>query len=84
MISPHWDTMDRWAPGLRQLVSDSVPDGLPHLGLEEHTAAVGDGRTFRVLGEGRVVVRASDRPETDHAPGGSFSLPGDSRDPQGP
>lgn len=75
MISPHWDTMDRWAPGLRQFVVDSVPDGLPHLGVEECTAAVGDGQSFRVMGEGRVVLRASDRPEAGHATGSSFSLP---------
>jgi cyanophycinase len=74
MISAHWDTLDRWAPGIRRFVLDSVPDGLPHLAIEEQTAAVGDGRTFQVLGSGGVLVHRSGRPDARHGPGETFSL----------
>jgi cyanophycinase len=76
MISAHWDTMDRWAPGIRKFVLDSVPDGLPHLAIEEQTAVVGDGRTFRVMGSGEVLVHRSGHPDARHAPGKTFSLVG--------
>jgi cyanophycinase len=74
MISAHWDTMDRWAPGIRPFVLGSVPDGLPHLGLEEHTAAVGDGHTFRVMGEGAVVLHRWDGEYARFTSGATFSL----------
>jgi cyanophycinase len=74
MISAHWDTLDRWAPGIRGFVLDSVPDGLPHLAIEEQTAAVGDGRIFRVMGSGEVLVHRSGHPDARHAPGETFSL----------
>jgi cyanophycinase len=74
MISAHWDTLDRWAPGIRTFVLESVPDGLPHLALEEQTAAVGDGHTFRVMGEGGVVLHRRDGEDARFAPGERFSL----------
>ncbi|MGH2683533.1 MAG: Type 1 glutamine amidotransferase-like domain-containing protein [Actinomycetota bacterium] len=74
MISAHWDTLERWAPGIRRFVLDSVPDGLPHLAIEEQTAALGDGRTFRVVGRGAVLVHPSGGPDASHAPGETFSL----------
>lgn len=74
MISAHWDTLDRWAPGIRTFVLDSVPDGLPHVALEEQAAAVGDGRTFRVMGEGGVVLHRPGQSEARFAPGETFSL----------
>ncbi|HEV8572510.1 MAG TPA: Type 1 glutamine amidotransferase-like domain-containing protein [Actinomycetota bacterium] len=74
MISAHWDTLDRWAPGIRKFVLDSVPDGLPHVAIEELTAAVGDGRSFRVMGTGDVLVHRSGRSDAHHGPGETFSL----------
>jgi cyanophycinase len=74
MISAHWDTIDRWAPGFRRFVLDSVPDGLPHVAIEEHTAAVGDGRTFRVLGGGGVVLHRPGQSDARFAPEESFSV----------
>jgi len=74
MISAHWDTLDRWLPGLRRFVLDSVPDGLPHLAIEEETAAVGDGRTFRVMGSGGVILHRPGHPDAKHASGETFSL----------
>lgn len=76
MISGHWDTLERWAPGIRSFVLDSVPDGLPHLALEEETAVVGDGWTFRVMGRGEVLVHRPGHPDARHAPGETFSLVG--------
>jgi cyanophycinase len=73
MITAHWDTMDRWMPGLRRFVMDSVPDGVLHLAIEELTAAVGDGQSFHVMGDGRVVVIA-DGEDAGYGPGETFSL----------
>lgn len=74
MISPHWDTLDRWVPGLQRFVIESVPDGVPHMTLDEHTAAVGDGRTFRVMGAGEVALQGPGGPASGHPPGTAFSL----------
>lgn len=74
MISAHWDTLERWAPGIRTFVLDSVPDGLPHMAIEERTAAVGDGRTFEVMGDGAVVLHRPGQGDARFAPGETFSL----------
>jgi cyanophycinase len=78
MISAHWDTLDRWAPGIRTFVLDAVPDGLPHLAIEEQTAVVGDGQTFRVMGAGEALVLRAGHPDAHHASGETFSLVTDS------
>lgn len=55
-LGPHWDMLDRYTPGLVDHIVGSVPDGDILLGIDEETAIVGDGRTWDVLGRGRVHV----------------------------
>lgn len=57
-LAPHWDALDRFVPGLRALIVESVPDNRRLLAIDERTALVGDGRTWTVLGSGGVELRA--------------------------
>lgn len=56
-FGPHWDALDSFAPGLRDLVVASVPEGCRLLGLDERTAIVGDGRAWTVMGAGAAWLR---------------------------
>lgn len=51
-FGPHWDALDSYMPGLRQMILDRVPPGRRLLGIDERTAVVGDGRAWRVVGVG--------------------------------
>jgi cyanophycinase len=55
-FGPHWDALDVYVPGLRAAFLDSVPDDCRLLAIDERTAAVGDGRIWRVFGRGSVRV----------------------------
>ena len=71
-FGPHWDMLDRFAPGLVGHLVASVPRGGLLVGVDEGTAIVGDGREWDVLGSGSVHVY--DGPgRTDHHAGASFA-----------
>ena len=48
----HWDMLDTFIPGLRDMIVSSVPADCRLLGLDERTALVGDGTAWRVVGAG--------------------------------
>jgi cyanophycinase len=52
----HWDKV-KVIPGLRTFVMARTPKGSWFVGLEERTAILGDGRSWRVFGEGGAMVR---------------------------
>ncbi|MGH2704659.1 MAG: Type 1 glutamine amidotransferase-like domain-containing protein [Actinomycetota bacterium] len=54
VFGPHWDALDRYRPGLRALVLEVYPKECAFIGIDERTAILGDGRTFRVEGLGGV------------------------------
>lgn len=58
VIAPHWDTLDDFAPGLRGWIGRAIEPELTLIGLEERTGLVGDGRSWRVDGEGAVHLRS--------------------------
>jgi cyanophycinase len=69
---PHWDALNTYIPGLRELLRAAVPDGRRIVTIDENTAMVGDGAEWSVLGTGSVgVVR--DGNERAYAPGDSFA-----------
>lgn len=70
----HWDALDSYAPGLRDLAIASVPPGALMVGIDERTAIVGDGREFRVEGRSGVSLIRPGEPEVRVPSGASFSL----------
>ncbi|HEX6261655.1 MAG TPA: Type 1 glutamine amidotransferase-like domain-containing protein [Actinomycetota bacterium] len=68
VLAPHWDTVDAHVPGFRTAVERMVGPGLVLVGVDERTALIGDGRTWRVTGEGSVHVRFQDA-WTSYPPG---------------
>ncbi len=57
LFGPHWDIVDTWVPGASEFIVSSVVDGQVFVGLDEETAMVGDGRSWRILGRQGVHVR---------------------------
>lgn len=55
---PHWDVADDYIPGFRARVERTVAGEVTLVGLDERTALLGDGRSWRVVGEGSARVRA--------------------------
>jgi cyanophycinase-like exopeptidase len=51
-FGPHWDALDRFVPGLRRFIEESVPADSRLLAIDEHTAVVGDGSSWSVTGRG--------------------------------
>jgi cyanophycinase len=56
-FGPHWDALDRHVPGLRGIIEASVPPSTRLLAVDEHTAAVGDGASWVVMGHGSAHLR---------------------------
>ena len=69
----HWDRMAK-IPGLRWWVTSRVSDSSWFVGIDERTAILGDGITWRVFGEGAVEVRGSGV-KTSVRAGESFRTP---------
>jgi len=69
----HWDKIGR-IPGFRGFVM-SRSDGVWFAGIDERTAIVGDGASWRVYGRGRVTLRSEGRSTTFPA-GQTFTVPG--------
>lgn len=52
----HWDAVDGYYPGLRALLIQARPEGATLFGVDENTAACGDGRAWRIFGRGTLTV----------------------------
>ena len=59
-LGPHWDMLDRFAPGLVEHMTRTVPPDELLVGVDEQTAMVGDGERWQVFGRGGVHLRAGD------------------------
>jgi cyanophycinase len=56
VFGPHWDRLDTWAPGARELLASTVPPGGILVGIEEDTALIGDGEDWSIVGRHDVHV----------------------------
>jgi cyanophycinase len=56
LFGPHWDMVDSWIPGATEFIVGAVPDGDLFVGLDEHTALVGDGAAWSARGRGKVHI----------------------------
>jgi hypothetical protein len=52
VFGPHWDMLDTYIPGLRDVIVQGVPEGSRLLAVDECTAVLGDGQRWRVQGSG--------------------------------
>ncbi|MEO8105983.1 MAG: Type 1 glutamine amidotransferase-like domain-containing protein [Actinomycetes bacterium] len=59
-LGPHWDMLDRFAPGIVDQLVRLVPADELLVGVDEQTAMVGDGDSWEVMGRGGVHVRSGD------------------------
>ncbi len=59
-FGPHWDMLDRFAPGLVDHMMQTVPSADLLVGVDEQTAMVGDGDQWQVVGRGGVHIRTGD------------------------
>ncbi len=74
LFAPHWDIVDTWIPGATEFISGSVKPGQTFIALDEETALVGDGRSWRVIGTAKIHV-LRDGEWTRYADGDAFELP---------
>jgi cyanophycinase len=56
-LAPHWDGLDTYVPGLRDLWLSAVPRDHRLLAIDERTAMVGDGSRWHVVGSGGAYLR---------------------------
>ncbi len=73
-FGPHWDMLDRWMPGVEQIIREATPDDCTLITLDDETAIVGDGTTWRVFGNGKAGVAPGGETTAAYANGETFSL----------
>jgi len=73
-LGPHWDALDRFAPGLLAHIDATVPRDDILLGVDEYTAVLGDGSDWTVAGIGAAHARV-DGEWHRYPPGALFHLP---------
>jgi cyanophycinase-like exopeptidase len=59
-VYPHFDALDTYMEGLREMLLSTTPDGAIAVWIDEGTALCGDGERWRVTGSGAAWV--ADRP----------------------
>jgi len=74
LFAPHWDIVDTWIPGATEFIAGSVKPGQTFIALDEETAMLGDGRSWRVMGTAKIHVLAGGEWER-YADGEAFELP---------
>jgi cyanophycinase-like exopeptidase len=74
IFGPHWDAVDRWRPGAATAMLQAVPEGCSFLGIDEDTAAVGDGIHWQLWGRGTATVVKPGELPVVVAPSGTFDL----------
>jgi cyanophycinase len=73
-LGPHWDALDRFAPGLLAHIDATVPRDDILLGVDEYTAVLGDGSDWTVAGVGAAHARVAGA-WSRYRPGDLFHLP---------
>ena len=74
IIPTHFDAVDTFFPGLKQIIFDTRPVDNILFGIDEDTAACGDGSSWTVLGKRAVtIVHADGTGPTEHMSGTTMS-----------
>jgi cyanophycinase len=69
----HWDMVDTFIPGARDFIAGSVPAGHRLVAIDEHTALVGDGTAWTVMGSSTASTMKDGQWEVFHS-GSAFAL----------
>jgi cyanophycinase-like exopeptidase len=73
-IPTHFDMVESFFPGLRQLIFDAQPADTVLFGIDEDTAACGDGTEWTVLGKRAVTILPAEGDEpVEHFSGASVT-----------
>ena len=73
-VPTHFDAVDSFFPGLRQLILDVRPKDDVLFGLDEDTAACGDGTEWTVIGKRALtIMRPEDGEPVEHSAGATVS-----------
>ena len=70
----HFDMIDTYVPGLRQMLLDMRPEGTVTVAIDENTALYGDGEHWQVSGSGSVWISADGKELTEHPDGATLDL----------
>lgn len=73
-FGPHWDALDTYVPGLQAMFIAAVPVDRMLVAIDEHTALVGDGVSWQVMGSGAASRRRNGEWQTFRS-GESFTEP---------
>lgn len=76
VIPTHFDAIESFMPGLRQFIIDARPPDQYLFGVDEDTAACGDGETWTVMGKRAVTVIDADGGDPiEHVSGSTLKCP---------
>jgi cyanophycinase len=75
-FGPHWDALDTYVPGLKRMFGAAVPKEWRLLAVDEHTAVMGDGTEWHVVGAGGAALRMDGEWRT-YSAGDAFTEPFD-------
>jgi cyanophycinase len=75
VVLPHFDRIERWAPGIVARRAAGLSSGQVLVGIDEETALVSGDAGWRVEGRQNVWIVDPDGRRTPHAPGAVLPLP---------
>jgi cyanophycinase-like exopeptidase len=75
VVLPHFDRIERWAPGIVERRAAGLTSGQVLVGIDEETALVSGDRGWRVEGRRKVWIVDPDGGRTPHATGAVLPLP---------
>jgi len=75
VVLPHFDQLERWAPGVTQWALEALPEHRVLVGIDEDTAMLGGPVEWRVRGRGRVWELRRDGDPVGHSAGDTLTTP---------
>ncbi|TMK81565.1 MAG: hypothetical protein E6G46_07530 [Actinobacteria bacterium] len=73
-IVVHFDMLNRYVPGLRDMLLEMRPKDTVIVGIDENTALCGDGKRWRVTGSGSAWIGADGNELSAHPDGATLDL----------
>ena len=75
VVLPHFDQLERWAPGVTQWALESLPEDRVLVGIDEETAMIGGPAEWRVRGRRRAWELARGADPVGHTAGDTVNTP---------
>jgi len=73
-VMVHFDMLNKYVPGLRDLLLEMRPKDTTVVGIDENTALHGDGEHWQITGTGSVWISANGNALTPHGDGETIDL----------